>query len=127
MGKYCSQCDFSHARGEHLFSSYLTHDEGERVLVGGSRVSKSEMPMSHDEGEDTKPDEPTEEIPELVTWTCKKGHTWKTYGEVAFMTFIDPLSSEEISTGPICVKCYFKNLSDYFSAERKDNEHGYRP
>ena len=141
MGKYCSQCDFSHESGKHLFSSYLTstHDEGEansanmitglRMYSGGADDNEILNLKSHDGGEPDGPEVPEqqEEIPELVTWTCKKGHTWKTYGEVAFMTFIDPLSSEEISTGPICVKCYFKSLTDYFSAERKDDKHGYRP
>ena len=85
---------------------------------------------SSEEGEPDSPDDPGQDgqdIPELVTWECKKGHAWKTYGEVAFMTFIDPLSSEEISTGPICVKCYFKSLEDYFSATKKEDTHGYRP
>ena len=116
---------FSKSEQELHDAFTISHDE---VVLGGSRVSKSEMPMSHDDGEQEAPEDPGEDgTPELVTWQCKKGHTWKTYGEVAFMTFIDPLSSEEISTGPICVKCYFKNLTDYFSAERKDTEHGYRP
>lgn len=83
-----------------------------------------------DEGEEEDGQEehdPGVEAPELIEWTCKKGHEWRTYGEVAFMTFVDPLSAEEITTGPICVKCYFKNLQDYYGAEKKENNHGFRP
>ncbi len=34
---------------------------------------------AHDE--DQEAPEPDENVPELVTWECKKGHSWQTYGE----------------------------------------------
>ena len=75
---------------------------------------------------DAMPDDPKPEGPEIMNWKCGKGHTWQTFGEVSFMTYIDPINSEEITTGPICVKCYFKHISDNFVATKKEDNHGFR-